>query len=98
MKLHAEREQKLNLALTENLALQTQITDAYSSLQEEAAVKTKKLSKLFVKLQEVKREQSDLIDEFRNEREDHLESVRELSKELGYMICVIENFIPVSHS
>lgn len=95
MKLQAERERKLNEALNENLALQTQITDAYSSLQEEATIKTKKLQKLWGKVQEVKREQNELTDEFRNEREEHLESVRELSRELGFMICLIENFVPV---
>ena len=73
---------------------QLQLEEKYSSLEEEVEVKTKKLDKLFAKLQEVKDEIIDLQDEFRVEKEDLLDIIRELTKELSLQISIIENFIP----
>ncbi|KAJ1339748.1 hypothetical protein BSLG_005654 [Batrachochytrium salamandrivorans] len=50
--------------------------------------------KLWTKLQEVKTEISDAKDEFRNEREDLLDTIRELSRELSLKLTIIDNFIP----
>ncbi|KAJ3215209.1 Kinesin-like protein kif3b [Dinochytrium kinnereticum] len=89
----AERELQQQLELKQEIQLQME--DNYASLQEEIDVKSKKLKKLWTKLTAAKAEISDLQDEFRNEREDLLDTIRELSRELGLKISIIENFIPV---
>jgi kinesin family protein 3/17 len=75
--------------------VQLQLEENFSSLQEEVEVKTKKLKKLFAKFKEVTEEINDLKDEFRIEKEDLLDTIRELSKELSLKISITENFIPV---
>lgn len=75
--------------------MQLQMEGSYASLQEEVDVKTKKLKKLWAKLQASKSEISDLHDEFRMEREDLLDTIRELSREQLLKQCIIENFIPI---
>ncbi|KAG5457042.1 MAG: P-loop containing nucleoside triphosphate hydrolase protein, partial [Olpidium bornovanus] len=75
---------------------QLQMEESYASLQEEVDVKTKKLKKLWAKLQAAKSEIGDLQDEFRGEREDLLDTIRELSRELNVKSAVIENFVPAA--
>lgn len=53
--------------------------ETYSSLQQEAEQKGKKLKKLWSKYQQVKREVDDLNEELQREREDMLDSVRMLT-------------------
>lgn len=57
-------------------------------------VKSKKLKKLWAKYQAAKTEQQDLQDEFRIEREDLLDTLRELSRDLSLKNAIIDNFIP----
>ncbi|KAI8844459.1 P-loop containing nucleoside triphosphate hydrolase protein [Chytriomyces cf. hyalinus JEL632] len=95
-KKRAERE--LQQRLENRQELQLQMEENYASLQEEVDVKSKKLKKLWAKVQAVKAEISDLQDEFRNEREDLLDTIRELSRELSLKVSVIENFIPPEES
>ncbi|EGF80786.1 hypothetical protein BATDEDRAFT_11069 [Batrachochytrium dendrobatidis JAM81] len=88
------RERELQLQLEQKQEAQLQLEESHASLQEEVDVKTKKLMKLWTKLQEVKTEISDAKDEFRNEREDLLDTIRELSRELSLKLTIIDNFIP----
>lgn len=87
-----ERELMEKLELKQELQLQME--ESYASLQEEVDVKSKKLKKLWTKLEAAKAEISDLHDEFRNEREDLLDTIRELTRELSLKMTVIDNFIP----
>ena len=90
-----ERKKRLlekRLEVTQEAELQLQ--ENFSSLQEEVDVKTKKLGKMISKLQEIKHEISDMQDEFRVEKEDILDLIRDLSKELSLKMTVIDNFIP----
>ncbi|KAI8847665.1 P-loop containing nucleoside triphosphate hydrolase protein [Chytridium lagenaria] len=89
----AERELQGRLELKQEIQLQME--ENYASLQEEIDVKSKKLKKLWTKLTAAKAEINDLQDEFRNEREDLLDTIRELSRELSLKLSIIENFIPV---
>ncbi|KAJ3084839.1 kinesin-domain-containing protein [Rhizoclosmatium globosum] len=95
-KKRAERE--LQQRLENRQELQLQMEENYASLQEEVDVKSKKLKKLWAKVQAAKAEISDLQDEFRNEREDLLDTIRELSRELSLKVSVIDNFIPLEES
>ncbi|KAI9355395.1 P-loop containing nucleoside triphosphate hydrolase protein [Zopfochytrium polystomum] len=87
-------ERELQQRLEGRQELQLQMEENYASLQDEVDVKSKKLKKLWAKLQAAKAEIGDLQDEFRNEREDLLDTVRELSRELALKVAIIENFIP----
>jgi chromosome segregation ATPase len=90
----AHVEQQLKSQLEAKQEIQLQREETFASLQEEVDVKTKKLKKLWSKFQAAKNEQQDLQDEFRNEREDLLDTLRELSRELALKLSIIDNFIP----
>ena len=66
----------------------------YSSVQDEIAVKSKKLKKLFTKFQGVKAEINDMEAEFQREREGMLDTIRELTKTLKLKSLVIDVFVP----
>ena len=66
----------------------------YSSLQQEVEIKTRKLRKLFTKLQTVKQEIVDVTEEYNRDRRDLESTQEELLKELKLKYLIIENFIP----
>ena len=66
----------------------------YSSLQQEVEIKTRKLRKLFTKLQTVKQEIVDVTEEYNRDRRDLEATQEELLKELKLKYLIIENFIP----
>eukprot|EP00026_Physarum_polycephalum_P004441 Phypoly_transcript_04460.p1 GENE.Phypoly_transcript_04460~~Phypoly_transcript_04460.p1 ORF type:complete len:706 (+),score=158.05 Phypoly_transcript_04460:223-2118(+) len=68
--------------------------EKYSSLQQEADVKSKKLKKLVAKLTEAKAEIRDVQSEWQREKEDMLDSVRDLTNQLKLKLMIIENFVP----
>ncbi|KAG5459398.1 MAG: hypothetical protein BJ554DRAFT_199 [Olpidium bornovanus] len=91
----AKRKQlELVRELEEQEEQQLQIEESYSSLQEEAAIKTKKLKRLWNMLMQHKAEIKDLQAEHQREREDLLETVRDLTRELRLKALVISAFIP----
>jgi kinesin family member 3B len=63
-------------------------------LQQEAEVKTKKLKRLVTKISEAKNEIKDLQSEWQREKEDMLDSVRDLTHQLKLKLLIINNFIP----
>ena len=67
----------------------------YSSLQQEVEIKTRKLRKLFTKLQTVKQEIVDVTEEYNRDRRDLESTQEELLKELKLKYLIIENFIPI---
>ncbi|KAJ3016653.1 Kinesin-like protein kif3b [Thoreauomyces humboldtii] len=91
----ALREHMLQQQLEARQDLHLQMEEHYASLQEEVDIKTKKLGKLFSRLQAAKTEIGDLEDEFRAEREDFLDTIRELTRELSLKTALIDNFVPV---
>uniref|UniRef100_A0A1A8FJL4 Kinesin-like protein n=4 Tax=Nothobranchius korthausae TaxID=1143690 RepID=A0A1A8FJL4_9TELE len=72
-----------------------ELKETYSSLQQEVDIKTKKLKKLFSKLQAVKAEIQDIQEEHIKERQDLEQTQNELTRELKLKHLIIENFIPV---
>mmetsp|Transcript_31643 Transcript_31643/g.79041 ORF Transcript_31643/g.79041 Transcript_31643/m.79041 type:complete len:742 (-) Transcript_31643:192-2417(-) len=68
--------------------------EKYGSLQEEAEAKGRKLKKLYAKYKAAQSEIADLQAEFQREREDMLETVRELTRQLKLKAAVIESFVP----
>lgn len=68
----------------------------YTSLQAEVEAKTRKLRKLFTKLQTVKQEQVDVTEEYNRDRRDLEDTQQQLLKELKLKLLIIDNFIPPS--
>ena len=94
--LIAKKEKELVLArqMAEKEEANFQLNEKYSSLQEEVLSKTKKLKKLWIKFQQAKSEIDDLNCEFEEERNDMLDTIRDLTKQMKLKELVISNFIP----
>lgn len=94
--LTAKKEKELILAreMAEKEEENFQLNEKYSSLQDEVQSKTKKLKKLLVKYQQAKTEIEDLNCEFEEERNDMLETIRDLTKQMKLKDLIINNFIP----
>ncbi|KAI8822197.1 P-loop containing nucleoside triphosphate hydrolase protein, partial [Fimicolochytrium jonesii] len=90
----ARRERELARELEEHEEAGLQIEEEFSSLQEEAAAKTKKLKKLWTLLMRHKSEIKDLQEEHQREREQLLETVRDLTRELKLRMLVLDSFVP----
>lgn len=85
-----EMQQQMDCRDEETLELK----ETYSSLQQEVDVKTKKLKKLFAKLQAVKEEIQDVHDAHISDRQDLEQELNELTREIKLRKLIIENFIP----
>ncbi len=88
----AEREAARKLEEREEQGMELEKT--YSSMQAEVDAKTKKLRKLFQKLQSTKQDIIDVTEEYNRDRRDLEETQQELLKELKLKYLIIENFIP----
>ena len=71
-----------------------ELEKTYTSLQAEVDAKTKRLRKLFSKMQGTKQEIQDVTEEYNRDRRDLEETQRELMKELKLKLLLIDNFIP----
>ena len=72
------------------------LNQKFSSQQEEVEVKTKKLKKLFNRLQLMKRELEEVANAQGNERVELQETQMDLTRDLKLCNLIIENFIPES--
>ncbi|KAI4493729.1 PREDICTED: kinesin-II 85 kDa subunit [Polistes canadensis] len=91
------REEQLKKAIEEKEAERIDIEEKYSSLQEEAAGKTKKLARVYTMLMSVKAELSDLQQEHQREMEGLLEGVRDIGRELQLHELIVNNYIPLQY-
>ncbi|XP_072000089.1 kinesin-like protein KIF3C isoform X2 [Engystomops pustulosus] len=87
-----EREIQQQMLLRDEETVELRGT--YTSLQQEVEMKTKKLKKLYAKLQSVKGEIQDQHDEYVRVRQDLEQAQNEQTRELKYKYLIIENFIP----
>ncbi|XP_017267500.1 kinesin-like protein KIF3C [Kryptolebias marmoratus] len=71
-----------------------ELRETFTSLQQEVEAKTKKLKKLYAKLQCIKAEIKDVNDEHVRSRQDLEQTQNELTRELKFKYLIIENFIP----
>jgi kinesin family member 3B len=88
------REEHLQEELQAQQEAEMLVKESYNSLAEEVDVKTKKLKKLFGKYKDLKSEMDDASSEFARDREDMLDSIRELSRQLKLKMLIIDSFIP----
>jgi len=94
--LEKQREEDLRLAQERARREEERLAqdDKYSSLRDEAEAKTKKLKQLWSKFRAARVEIEDLKEEFAQEKEDLLHSVRELTRQVQLQNLVIESFVP----
>lgn len=71
-----------------------ELRETFTSLQQEVEAKTKKLKKLYAKLQCIKTEIKDVNDEHVRSRQELEQTQNELTRELKFKYLIIENFIP----
>uniref|UniRef100_A0A8D0CM03 Kinesin-like protein n=1 Tax=Sander lucioperca TaxID=283035 RepID=A0A8D0CM03_SANLU len=71
-----------------------ELKETFTSLQQEVEAKTKKLKKLYAKLQCIKAEIQDVNDEHVRSRQELEQTQNELTRELKFKYLIIENFIP----
>uniref|UniRef100_A0A8C5PVY2 Kinesin-like protein n=1 Tax=Leptobrachium leishanense TaxID=445787 RepID=A0A8C5PVY2_9ANUR len=88
-----EREMQQEMESRDEETLE--LKETYSSKQQEVDIKTKKLKKLFSKLQAVKAEIHDIQEEHIKERQELEQTQNELTRELKLKHLIIENFIPL---
>lgn len=91
------REEQLKKAIEAKEAERIDIEEKYSSLQEEAAGKTKKLARVHTMLMSVRAELSDLQQEHQREMEGLLEGVRGIGRELQLQELIVNSYIPVQY-
>ncbi|XP_030637448.1 kinesin-like protein KIF3C [Chanos chanos] len=87
-----EREYQQQMLLQDEETLE--LRETFSTLQQEVEAKTKKLKKLFAKLQSVRAEIQDVNDEHVRTRQELEQTQNELTRELKFKYLIIENFIP----
>ncbi|XP_067097473.1 kinesin-like protein KIF3C [Osmerus mordax] len=87
-----EREMQQQVLVRDEETLE--LKETFSSLQQEVEAKTKKLKKLYAKLQCVKAEIQDVNDEHVRSRQELEQTQNELTRELKFKYLIIENFIP----
>ena len=68
--------------------------EKYSSIDEEVEKKTRKLQKLLKKVNAAEKELQDLQNEFQNEREDMLDTIRQLARQVKLKETIAEHFVP----
>ncbi|XP_069133211.1 kinesin-II 95 kDa subunit-like [Argopecten irradians] len=90
-----KREREIQQKLEEKEESAVEMQDTYNSMQQEVEIKTKKLKKLFAKLQSTKAEIMDLQEEHSKERQELEQTQMELTRDLKLKMLIIENFIPV---
>ena len=70
------------------------LEEKHATKQDEADDKTRKLKKLWQRLQSCQTEANDVQEEFQREREDMLETIRQLSRQLKLKELLMNNFVP----
>ncbi|XP_037551151.1 kinesin family member 3Cb [Nematolebias whitei] len=90
--IRGEREIQQQMMLQDEETLE--MKETFSSLQQEVEHKTKKLKRLYAKVQMLRGEMNDVIDEHVMTRQELEETQDELTRELKYKYLLIENFIP----
>ena len=89
-----EQEKQLAVELAKKEEANFALEEKYGSLQEEVDVKTRKLQKLHAKLQSVEKEVETMKAEFQNEKEEMLDAVRQLTRQIKLKEVITANFVP----
>ncbi|TRY84469.1 hypothetical protein DNTS_035823 [Danionella cerebrum] len=90
----SRREREIQQQLLDQDEETLELRETFSSLQQEVEAKTKKLKKLYAKLQSLKADIQDVNDEHVRSRQELEQTQNELTRELKFKYLIIENFIP----
>jgi hypothetical protein len=71
-----------------------EMRETHSNLQQDITLTTKRLRKVFAKLQSVKQELHEITEVNDRERRECMQTQNELTKELKLKYLIIENFLP----
>ena len=93
---HRKAQEQAAQELEQIEVMGEEMEKTYTSLQAEVEAKTRKLRKLFTKLQTVKQEIVDVTEEYNRDRRDLEYTQQQLLKELKLKMLIIDNFIPPS--
>lgn len=88
------QERALAQELAAQEAAREDLGDKYNSIDEEVEKKSRKLEKLVKKLNAAEAEVADLQREFQREREDMLDTIRQLARQIKLKDTVVELFVP----
>lgn len=99
-RIEKQKQQELQLAreLAEKEDSDMLLEKQYTSLQEVVDDKTRKLKKLWAKYNAATTEIADLAVEFQAEKEDMLDTVRELSRQLKLKHLFLRHFVPLDEA
>ncbi|XP_059489445.1 kinesin-like protein KIF3B isoform X2 [Neocloeon triangulifer] len=89
-----QREREMHQLLEEQEECALEMRETHSNLQQDIAQTTKRLRKVFSKLQGAKQELHELSELNDRERRECMHTQNELTKELKLKYLIIENFIP----
>ncbi|KAL7513645.1 hypothetical protein ACHAXN_010899 [Cyclotella atomus] len=96
--LKAEQELVLSRKIAEKEDEKLYLEEKYSSLADEVQSKTKKLKKLWVKYQQAKTEIQDLEREFLVDKNETVDTIRDLTKQLKLKEFIISSFVPPKYA
>ncbi|KAG3038510.1 hypothetical protein PC119_g2844 [Phytophthora cactorum] len=99
-RVEAQKRQELQLAreLAEKEDSNMLLEEQYTTLQEAVDDKTRKLKKLWAKHKAATTEIEDLKVEFQAEKEDMLDTVRELTRQLKLKHLLLSHFVPLDEA
>ncbi|POM61293.1 Kinesin-like protein [Phytophthora palmivora] len=99
-RVEAQKRQELQLAqeLAEKEDSNMLLEEQYATLQEAVDDKTRKLKKLWAKHKAATTEIEDLKAEFQAEKEDMLDTVRELTRQLKLKYLLLSHFVPLDEA
>ena len=92
--LKKEQELALTRKMSEHEEEKLHLEEKYSSLSDEIQSKTKKLKKIWSKYQQAKAEIKDLEEEYLTDRNEAVDNIRFLTKQLKLKEFIISSFIP----
>lgn len=91
------QEQRMKEELEAQVEEKLSLEEKYSTAEEQVSKMTAKLEKLWHRHKQTQQEIQDLQKEFQQERDDMLETIRDLRKEVKLVCLTIENFVPMEH-
>merc|ERR1719321_239616 len=94
MEERMREEQRIQNILQEQENEQRGLNERYMSQDDQAQKLTVKLEKLFTKFKRSKQELNDVQVEFQTEKEDILEAVRDLTRDIRLKSLILESFVP----
>jgi kinesin family member 3B len=100
LKIEEQKRQEMLLAreLADKEDSNMLLEEQFSTLQEEVDDKTRKLKKLWAKHKAASTEIEDLKTEFQTEKEDMLDTIRELTRQLKLKHVLLSHFVPLDEA